>query len=184
MKTSKYVIACQCILVVLLTVIVVQAQKSAKLDKEVDEATKQLLAQSPAAAALSKTAKGVLMFPSVKKAGFIVGGQSGNGSLRVNGSTQGYYNTSAASFGLQAGGQKFSYAMFFMNDSALDYLKKSDGWEVGVGPNFVVVDEGAAKSLTTTTAKSDIYVFFFGQKGLMGGLGIQGSKITKYDPNK
>ena len=184
MKTSKYIIACQCILVVLLAGIAVQAQKSAKLDKEVDDATKQLLAQSPAAAALAKTAKGILVFPSVKKAGFIVGGQSGNGSLRVNGATQGYYNTSAASFGLQAGGQKFSYAMFLMNDKALEHLKNTDGWEVGVGPSFVVVDEGVAKSLTTTTARSDVYVFFFGQKGLMGGLGIQGSKITKYDPNK
>jgi lipid-binding SYLF domain-containing protein len=74
--------------------------------------------------------------------------------------------------------------MFLMNDKALNYLKESDGWEVGVGPTIVVVDEGAARSLTTTTVKDDIYVFFFGQKGLMGGLGIQGSKISKFDPNK
>lgn len=184
MKKWNFIIICQCVLVVIFAGTVAQAQKSAKLDKDVDAAMTQLLSQSKAAADLSKTAKGILMFPSVKKAGFIVGGQSGDGALRVNGATQGYYNTSAASFGLQAGGQKFSYAMFFMNDSALDYLKKSSGWEVGVGPSFVVVDEGVASSLTTSTARSDIYVFFFGQKGLMGGLGIQGSKITKIDPNK
>lgn len=162
---------------------VVNAQKSAELDKNVDKALAQLLSSTPAAKTLSTAAKGILMFPSVKKAGFLVGGQYGEGALRVGGKSIGYYTTSAASFGLQAGGQKFGYAMFFMNDGALEYLKKSSGWEVGVGPSFVVVDEGVARSLTTSSARSDVYVFFFGQKGLMGGLGIQGSKITKFDPN-
>src|SRR4051812_385817 len=101
----------------------INAQKSAELDKKVDAAMKQLLAATPAAATLAKTAKGILMFPSVKKAGFLIGGQYGEGALRERGATQGYYTTSAASFGLQAGGQKFGYAMFLMNDSALKYLK-------------------------------------------------------------
>ncbi len=163
----------------------VQAQtKSQKLDKQVDEGMTKLLASSDAAKALSKTAKGILLFPSVKKAGFLIGGQSGEGALRIKGKTQNYYRTTAASFGLQAGGQKFGYAMFLMNDKALKYLDSSEGWEVGVGPSFVIVDEGFARSLTTSTARSDIYVFFFGQKGLMGGLGIQGSKISKFDPDK
>jgi lipid-binding SYLF domain-containing protein len=74
--------------------------------------------------------------------------------------------------------------MFFMTDSALKYLKSSSGWEVGVGPSVVVVDEGVARSLTTTTARSDVYVFFFNQKGLMAGLGIQGSKISQFQPDK
>ena len=81
--------------------------------------------------------------------------------------------------GLQAGIQKFGYALFFMTDSTLSYLNKSDGWELGVGPSIVVVDVGAAGSLTTTTAKSDVYAFFFSQKGLMAGIGLQGTKITK-----
>jgi lipid-binding SYLF domain-containing protein len=157
------------------------AQKSAELDKKVSAAMSQLTSSTPAAAQLAKTAKGILMFPSVKKAGFIVGGQYGEGALRVNGATLGYFKTTAASFGLQAGGEKFGYAMFFMNDSALDYLKSSNGWEIGVGPSVTVVDAGAAASLSTSTARSDIYVFFFGQKGLMGGLTIQGSKITKFE---
>jgi len=157
------------------------AQKSAELNKKVDAALAQLTSSTPAAAQLAKTAKGILMFPSVKKGGFIVGGQYGEGALRVGGTTQGYYKTTAASFGLQAGGQKFGYAMFFMKDNALDYLKNSKGWEIGVGPEVTVVDAGAAASLSTSTARSDIYVFFFGQKGLMGGLSIQGSKITKFD---
>ncbi len=92
--------------------------------------------------------------------------------------------TLAASYGLQAGAQTSGYAMFLMNDSALDYLKKSQGWEVGVGPTVVVMDEGLAKSLTTSTAKDDIYAFIFGQKGLMAGLSLQGSKITQITPDK
>ena len=159
-----------------------RAQKAAELDKKVDEATEKLFASSDAAKNLSKVAKGILVFPSVKKAGFMIGGQHGEGVLRVAGKTTGYYKTTAASFGLQAGAQKFSYAMFFMTNGALQYLKSSKGWEVGVGPSIVVVDAGVARSLTTSTAKESIYVFFFGQKGLMGGLGIQGSKITEIHP--
>jgi lipid-binding SYLF domain-containing protein len=83
------------------------------------------------------------------------------------------------SYGLQAGIQEYGYVLFFMTDSAMDWLDKSDGWEVGVGPSIVVVDTGAASSATTTTLQSDIYAFFFDQKGLMGGLGLQGTKITK-----
>jgi lipid-binding SYLF domain-containing protein len=163
---------------------ILSAEKSAELDAKVDQATQQLFAKTPAAKQLSTVAKGMLVFPSVKKAGFIVGGQYGEGALRVGGKTTGYYKTTAASFGLQAGGQKFGYAMFLMNDSAMEYLKKSDGWEIGVGPSIVVVDEGMARSLTTSSARSDIYVFFFSQKGLMAGLGLQGSKISQFQPDK
>jgi lipid-binding SYLF domain-containing protein len=72
--------------------------------------------------------------------------------------------------------------MFFMNDKALQQLDKADGFEVGVGPTVVVMDEGKAKSMTTTTMKDDVYAFIFGQKGLMAGLGIQGNKISKINP--
>ena len=126
----------------------------------------------------------MLIFPSVIKAGLVIGGQYGEGALLVNGKTAGYYNTVAPSYGLQAGAQTFGYAMFLMTDEALEYLQKSSGWEIGVGPSLVLVDSGKAKSLTTSTAQDDIYAFFFGQKGLMGGLGLQGSKITKSDPDK
>jgi lipid-binding SYLF domain-containing protein len=97
--------------------------------------------------------------------------------------TVGYYNTVAASYGLQAGIQEFGYALFFMSDSALQYLNKSDGWEIGVGPSVVIVDAGVAKSLTTTTARKEIYAFIFSQKGLMAGLGLQGTKVTRIDPD-
>ncbi len=123
-----------------------------------------------------------MVFPRIIKGGFIIGGQSGNGALRVGSKTVAYYNISAASFGLQAGGQRFSYALFFMNDAALQYLENSDGWAIGSGPSVVVMDKGAAASMTSTTLTKDVYAFPFGQKGLMAGLGLEGSKITPIHP--
>ena len=102
----------------------------------------------------------------------------------VNGNAVGNYNTVAASYGFQAGIQKFGYAMFFMTDASLNYLRKSGGFEVGSAPSLVVVGTGVAKSLSTTSLKKGIYVFFFSQKGLMGGLGLQGTKITQYTPSE
>lgn len=159
------------------------AASATEIDKEVKMALDKLYTSSPSAVELSKVAKGVLVFPDVVKAGLVVGGQFGEGALVVNGDITGYYNTVAASYGLQAGVQEFGYAMFLMTDEAMGYLKTSEGWEVGVGPTIVVMDEGAAKSLTTSTAKEDIYAFFFDQKGLMAGLGLQGSKITQINPD-
>ena len=109
----------------------------------------------------------------------MVGGQYGEGALLTGGKTGGYYNTVQISYGLQAGAQKYGYALFLMTDPALKWIDKSDGWEIGTGPTIVVMDTGAAGALTTTTAQSEIYAFFFDQKGLMGGLGLQGTKITK-----
>jgi lipid-binding SYLF domain-containing protein len=111
----------------------------------------------------------------------MVGGQYGEGALLRKGKTVGYYNTVQMSYGLQIGVQTYGYAMFFMSDAAMDYIDKSDGWEIGVGPSVVVVDTGAATSKTTATLKADIYAFFFDQKGLMGGLGLQGTKITRIE---
>jgi len=157
------------------------ADTAAEVDRDVDAALDNLYSREPAAKALAAEAKGILVFPGIVKGGLIIGAQYGEGALRVKGKTTGYYRTVAASYGLQAGVQKFGYALFLMTDSALTYLEKSDGWEIGVGPSIVIVDEGIAKSLTTTTAKSDIYAFFFDQKGLMAGLGLQGTKITKIE---
>jgi len=160
------------------------ADTAVEIDRDVDAALAKLYAGSPAAKELSKVAKAILVFPNVVKGGLMVGGQYGVGALREGAKTYGYYNTVAASYGLQAGAQSFGYALFFMTDSALDHLKRSKGWEIGVGPSIVVVDEGLARSLTNTTAKDDIYAFFFGQKGLMAGLGLQGSKISRITPDK
>ena len=162
----------------------VSAASSAEIDKKVEIALETLYRGSPAARELSTVAKGILVFPDIIKGGLIVGGQYGEGALLIQGKNAGYYNTVAASYGLQAGVQSFGYALFLMTDEALQYLQKSSGWEIGVGPSVVVVDKGLARNLSTTTAKEDIYAFAFGQKGLMAGLGLQGSKITRINPDK
>ena len=162
----------------------VMAASAQELDQQADMALEKLYRTTPVAKKLAAEANGILIFPSILKAGLLVGGQHGEGVLRVNGKTTGYYSSSAVSYGLQAGAQTFGYAMFMMTPEALKYLDSSDGWEVGVGPTIVVVDDGAAQTLTTTTAKDDIYAFVFGQSGLMAGIGLQGSKINKIDPDK
>ena len=153
-----------------------------KLDADARIALEKLYAKSAAAKTLGEKAKGILVFPSITKGGFIVGGQYGKGALLQDGKTTGYYNTIQGSWGLQAGLQKYGYALFLMTDSSVKYLDKSDGWEVGVGPTITVLDAGVSGSATTTTLKSEIYAYFFDQKGLMAGLGIQGTKISKISP--
>jgi lipid-binding SYLF domain-containing protein len=156
--------------------------KAAELSKNAHAALDSLYAKVAGAKALGAQAHAILVFPTVTKAGLGFGGLHGDGALIKGGKTVAYYSTSGGSFGLQAGVQTYGYAMFFMNDKALEALDKANGFEVGVGPSVVVMDEGMAKSSTTTTMKDDIYAFIFGQKGLMAGLGIQGNKITKVDP--
>lgn len=151
------------------------------LDRDARAALKSLTANNPAAKALGARARAVLVFPTMVKAGFMFGGQIGEGVLLKNGRVAGYYNSVAASYGFQAGIQSFGYALFFMNDGALRYLDESRGFEIGVGPSVVVVDQGLAKSITTSTLASDVYAFIFDQRGLMAGVGIQGSKITRID---
>ncbi|SDZ09776.1 YSC84-related protein [Nitrosomonas sp. Nm33] len=153
-----------------------------EIDREVDIALAQLFQTTPEARDLAARAKGILVFPNILKAGFIAGAQYGKGAMRKGRMTTGYYNIVAASYGLQAGVQSFSYAMFFMNNEALNYLDSSAGFEIGVGPSVVVVDAGVARTLTTTTLKDDVYAFIFGQQGLMAGLGLQGSKISRITP--
>jgi len=155
------------------------AASAANIDSEVTKGLEILYAHTPKAKELEKKAKGILVFPSIVKGGLMVGGQYGEGALRKNGRTVGYYNTVAASYGFQIGLQKFGYAMFFMTEPALNYLNKSGGWELGGAPNITVVDKGLAHSLSTTTLQNAIYVFYFHQRGLMAGLGLQGTKISK-----
>jgi len=155
------------------------AASAGEIDRDATKVLKKLFAKSPSARALGEKTKGILVFPSITKGGFMVGGQYGEGALRKDGKTVGYYSSVAMSYGLQAGVQTFGYALFFMTDSALKWLDRSDGWEVGTGPSIVVLDEGMAGGMSTTTAQSDIYAFIFSQKGLMAGLGLQGTKITR-----
>jgi lipid-binding SYLF domain-containing protein len=148
------------------------AASAAELNRDANNALAALYGNVP-------SAKGVLVFPSIVKAGFLFGAQYGEGVLRKQGKTVGYYNSVAASYGLQAGVQSFGYVLLFMTDPALGYLDKSDGFELGVGPSIVVLDQGKARTLTTSTMQSDIYAFIFEQRGLMAGMGLQGSKISR-----
>ena len=153
------------------------------INRQVDAALAALYAGNPAAVELSRTAKAILVFPSVTKAGFIFGGEFGVGALREGGQTVGYYSVAAASYGLQIGIQDFGYALFLMDDNSLGFLNSQGGWQLGVGPSIVVMDQGMARSLTTATELQGVYAFIFDQQGLMAGMGLQGSKITPYTPD-
>jgi lipid-binding SYLF domain-containing protein len=159
------------------------AESAAKMQREARSALTNLYETTPGTKALASQAAGVLVFPSIVKGGFVVGAQYGTGVLFKGDTATGYYSTASASFGLQAGVQKFGYALFFMTEEDLHWLKKSGGWELGVGPTITVVDQGLATSFSTTTAQKGVYAFFFEQRGLMAGVGIQGTKITRIIPD-
>jgi lipid-binding SYLF domain-containing protein len=160
------------------------AASASEIDRNVTAALQTLYQTTPGAKTLANQAKGILVFPDMVKAGLIVGGQYGDGGLRKKGKTVGYYRSIAGSFGLQAGVQSFAYALFFMDDASLRYLEKSEGWEIGTGPSVVILDKGFAKNLSSTTLRKGVYAFIFDQKGLMAGIGLQGSKITEITPNE
>jgi len=156
-----------------------QAASASEINRDAKRILQNLYAKSASAKALGEKAKAILVFPSITKGGFIVGGQYGEGALMSGGKTIGYYSTVSASYGMQAGVQQYGYAMFLMTDEAVKYINRSDGWELGTGPSIVIIDSGTAGGISTTTAKSDVYAFIFDQKGLMAGLGLQGTKVTK-----
>lgn len=161
----------------------VLAASARRIDRSVTQSLTTLYKNTPGAKAFADKAVGVLVFPSIVKGGFIIAAQFGDGALRKDGKTVAYYRSLAASYGFQAGVQAFGYVLFFMDDASLRYLDNSAGWELGVGPSLVVLDAGFGKTLSTTTLQKGVYAFIFDQKGLMGGAGIQGSKITKINPN-
>jgi lipid-binding SYLF domain-containing protein len=149
------------------------------LDKDAAQALQILYKSNPVAESISKKARAVLVFPKVIKAGLVFGGSYGEGVLNRDGKVAGYFNSVSASWGWQAGAESYSYVVFLMSDKAVKYLDKSKGWEIGVGPSVVVVNEGIAKNLSSTTLKNDAYAFIFDQQGLMASLSIEGTKITR-----
>lgn len=158
------------------------AANAAEIRAASRNALDELYAKNAKARAIGSKAVAVLVFPNITKGGFIVAGQTGEGTLFTSKGVAGYYRSVAASYGFQAGLQKFGYALFFMNNKALKQLDSSRGWEVGSAPSLVVIDQGVSLSISTTSLQKDIYACFFNQKGLMGGLGLQGSKITRIRP--
>jgi lipid-binding SYLF domain-containing protein len=149
------------------------------LDRDSDQALQTLYRTHPVAQAISKKARAVLIFPNIVKAGLVFGGAYGEGELKQGSKIDGYYNSLTGSWGLQAGAQSYGYVVFLMSKKAVSYIHRTHGWEIGVGPTVVVLDEGAAKNLSTSTLKDDAYAFIFDQQGLMAGVSIEGTKISR-----
>jgi len=136
-------------------------------------------AANPTAELISRRAKATLVFPKIIKAGLVFGGSYGEGVLMKGSTITEYYNSVSASWGWQAGAESYAYVVFLMSDKAVRYLETSKGWEFGVGPTVVVVNEGIARNLSTSTLKDDAYAFISDQQGLMASLSIEGTKINR-----
>ncbi|NOY86236.1 MAG: hypothetical protein GXP52_02910 [Deltaproteobacteria bacterium] len=159
----------------------VSAASAAKIDKRVNEALRTFHEEVSSGDELMAQAKGVLIFPKVYKAGIGIGGEYGEGVLRIKGKTVGYYSTAAASIGFQLGAQSKIVIIMFMSNDALNGFRRSNGWEVGIDGSVALVDVGAGGSIDTTNIKKPVIGFIIGQKGLMYNLTLEGSKITKLD---
>ncbi|AIO44720.1 MULTISPECIES: BPSL1445 family SYLF domain-containing lipoprotein [Burkholderia] len=155
------------------------ASKRQSIDASVNATLSRLYSTVPGSRDLVSKARGVLVFPNVLQAGFIVGAQSGNGALRVGGSTVGYYNTSSLSVGLQAGAQSKAVVFLFMTQDALDSFRKSDGWSAGADASVAVVKVGANGAVDSNTATAPVEVLVLTNAGLMGDLSVNGTKVTK-----
>lgn len=155
-----------------------QAATAEDLNQDAAQTLHMLYKAHPESEMLSRNAKAVLVFPKIIKAGLVFGGSYGEGVMTREGQSASYYNSVSASWGWQAGAESYAYVVFLMNDKSLQYLEKSKGWEVGVGPTVVVVNEGVAKNLSTSTVKDDAYAFILDQQGLMASLSIEGTKIS------
>lgn len=158
------------------------AASPADLNQDSDQALQKLYSKNPSARLLGEHAKAILVFPKIIKAGLVFGGAYGEGELKQGDKVDGYYNSVTASWGLQAGAQSYGYAVFLMSQKAVDYIHRSQGWEIGSGPTVVVVNEGVARNLSTSTLKDDAYAFIFDQQGLMAGVNIEGTKISRIKP--
>ena len=150
-----------------------------ELNRDSAQTLQALYKVNPSAAGVAKSAKAILVFPKVIKAGLVFGGSYGEGVLIKGGRITDYFNTVSASWGWQIGAESYAYVVYLMTDKAVKYLEESQGWEFGVGPNVVIVDEGMAKNLSTTSLRDDAYAFVTGQEGLMASLSFEGTKISR-----
>ncbi len=157
------------------------AGTAAEIDAGVQTARAQCVAQIPGCKAAAEKAQGMLVFPEITKAAIGVGGSYGEGALIVGDQTAGYYSTAAASVGLQLGAQKYAQIIMFLTPAALDKFRSSSGWEAGANAQVTMIDQGKAADINSVMANNPVLAFVFGQKGLMGDLSIQGTKITKLE---
>ena len=157
------------------------AASAGEIDTKVNGTLEEFKKQVPGGAEFLGKAKGALVFPTITKAGLVFGGEFGEGALRVSGKSVDYYNIASASFGLQIGAQQYSIVMVFLNDEAMQQFRNSKGWEAGVDGSVAVAEWGAGDDINTKNFKDPIVAFVFGNKGLMAGVSIEGSKITKIE---
>ena len=162
----------------------VWADSAREINTNVDVTLDRFYSEVKDGKKLVRDAKGILVFPNVYKAGFGIGGEYGEGALRINGKTVDYYNTVAASFGFQIGAQKKSIILLFMQDEALDHLRGSANWKVGADASVALIAVGADGSVDTAKLNQPIIAFVIGQKGLMYNLTLEGAKFTKMDKSK
>jgi len=160
------------------------AATAREIDVSVNVALERFTKEINGSKELLAIAKGVLVFPSVYKAGFVVGGEYGEGALRIGGKTVDYYNTVAGSFGLQIGAQAKTIILVFIQQEALDKFRKSEGWKAGVDGSVALITVGVGGALDTENIKDPIVGFVFGQKGLMANLTLEGAKITRMNVEK
>ena len=153
-----------------------------KLNKEVDLAIQKFKKDVPGGDQFLSKVKGYLVFPSVYKGGFIIGGKYGKGALRVDGTTKYYYSMTAASIGYQAGVQEHSVLIAFISETSMNNFIKSNGWEAGVDGSIIVADWGKAKDISSISYEKPIVGFIYGEQGLMAGVSIQGTKFQRIVP--
>ena len=165
------------VLITLLTSIGLNGPASAasttEINAKVDGTLAEFKKEVPGGAEFLNKASGVLVFPDVIKAGFVVGGEYGEGALRIGGQSEAYYNIASASFGLQVGAQQYAIVMVFLNDDVLKKFRESKGWEAGVDGSVAVAEWGAGKDINTQNFKDPIVGFVFSNKGLMVGISLE-----------
>ena len=157
----------------------VQAASSVEIDAKADAALKNFYTKVGAGKTLSRKAKGALILPSVIKIGFWIGGEYGEGVLRISGKTVDYYNIAGASLGFQFGAQSKSVILLFMTEDALSDFRKSQGWDAGVDGSVALASLGAGGAVDTKTLQKPVIGFVFGNKGLMVDVSLKGSKISR-----
>ncbi len=188
MKTMKlirgrsfWMVACLALILSLFLSIPSDAKTAKEINGEVSEALKLFYQHVKGGKEFLNASKGVLVIPNIIKAGLGIGGQYGEGALRIGGKNIEYYSLAAGSIGLQIGGEKMNLILAFRQDEALKKFRTSSGWKAGVDASVAFVDVGAGKSLDTMNVKDPIVAFVFGQKGAMAGATIEGAKFTKLE---
>lgn len=155
------------------------AATAAEVDAKVNAALSRLHAEVKGSEAVTGKAAGYLVFPEVVKAGFVIAGEGGEGALRVGGATRGYYTIFSGSIGFQAGGQKRDIIIAFMDPASLRKFEQSEGWKAGVDGSITLIEQGVGANIDVSKIKEPIVAFVVGQKGLMAGVSVDGSKITR-----